>query len=115
VAAVAKDIYDNNNNWIFGKNVISIYKSFLKRYRQHILGLSEEEELSDVENKILFSVREYGINPRTSGIDKIVLNEIAGELNERFSTYDIVNAIKRLKNNSKSRKYVYEQIIEKYF
>ena len=115
VAAIAKDIYDNNNNWIFGKNVVTIYKSFLKRYRQHILGLSEEEELSDIENKILFSIREYGINPRASGIDKTVLDEIADQLNERFSTYDIVNAIKRLKSNSKSRKYVYEQIIEKYF
>ena len=71
------------------------------------------EDYSDNEKKILMTLREYGINIKEL-VNQEMLKEIEANLNVRFSTYDIVNAIKKLSTNSKKYNNNYYEIIEKY-
>lgn len=43
-----------------------------------------------------------------------MLSEINNELNVRFSTFDIISAIKYLSNNSKNNKGNFQMILKKY-
>lgn len=74
----------------------------------------DADELTDNQNKILSAIKEFGISIKKAGITKDILFEIEQELTKRFSTYDVINAIKRLATTSKYESMVYQKIVNKY-
>ena len=114
IVNIGKDLMEKYPKWPFGKNVKEIINDFNKKYYSVLYGIANLEDYSDNEKKILMTLREYGINIKEL-VNREMLKEIEESLNIRFSTYDIVNAIKKLAINSNKYKNSFNEIIEKYF
>lgn len=103
IALIAKRIREKYPSWMFGENIYESIADFLKRYYSFIYNVSDFESLSDNVKSIMASLREYGVNLKDSFINIGLFNEIEKQLSNRFSMYDIVNAIVRISNDSKSQ------------
>ena len=114
IVNIGKDIMEKYPKWPFGKNVKEIINDFNKKYYSVIYGISNLDDYSDNEKKILMTLREYGINIKEL-VNHEMLKEIEENLNIRFSTYDIVNIIKKLTTNSRKYKNSFNEIMDKYF
>ena len=86
----------------------------LKKYFNKFFGMPNFDDLSENEKNILITLREYGINIIDMKINKEILSEIAEQLNVRYSTYDIMNAILKLANSDSENKSTYKKISNKY-
>lgn len=113
IMRMAKLIHERYPNWHFGKHVIKATEDFFQRYYSKIYGVNADE-LTDDQNKILSAIKEFGISIKKAGITKDILFEIEQELAKRFSTYDVINAIRRLANTSKHNSLVYQKIVKRY-
>jgi len=113
IVNIAKDIVKKYPNFVFGKNVSETIKSFSRDYYETFFGI-DLDSLSENQQKILLSLREYGL-PIKNTIDISMINDIEKELNERFSMFDIVSAMKKIfdKNGQNSDKF--KNILLKYF
>lgn len=113
IMRIAKIIHEQYPKWHFGKNVVETMEDFFQKYYSKIYGL-DADELTDNQNKILSAIKEFGISIKKAGITKDILVEIEQELTKRFSTFDVINAIKRLTITSKYESSVYQKIVNKY-
>lgn len=114
IANIAKDIQEQYLNWEFGRNVIESITKFRKKYYETFFGMPDFDELSQNEVSIMSTLREYGVNIIDAEINKKVLAEIDNQLNKRFSTYDIMNAIRYLANSDSEYIRTYKKIVSKY-
>lgn len=114
IASIAKDIQEEYPSWGFGKNVVESITSFRKKYYETFFGMPDFDELSQNEISIMTTLKEYGVNIIDAEINKAILAEIDNHLNKRYSTYDIMNAIKKLSRSESSHIKIYKKIVSKY-
>lgn len=109
IVRIGIDLYETYPNWNFGKNVIELIQSFIEKYNKKILGLVNLEQYSEEQKLILQSLKDYGIIINKNTINISMVKEIEEQLNVRYSTYDIINSIKYLSENSKynQKKFVF--------
>lgn len=114
IANIATELYGYDNEWIFGLNVMSSIEDFQKRYYRRIYSVADRSLFTDIELKILQILNEYGVSISKMNIDKKIVNEISEHLNVRYSTFDIINVIKKLMDTSVN-KSTFRKIYHKYF
>ena len=114
IAAVFKEIYDSYPHWKFGNNVIKMIANFLDKYNNKVLGLSNADKYSDEQKAILQTLKDYGIIINNKTINYEMIVEIENKLNTRYSTYDVINAIKYLALNSKKYRFKFVNLKNRY-
>ena len=114
IVNVALDLKKEIPDWGFGINVIESINNFFYRYNSNILGIDSNEEYSEDEMKVISSLREYGIGIKDAHITKEIVDQIVSELKVRFSTYDIMNVIKKLASEDIENQYIFKAILDKY-
>lgn len=109
IAKIGIDLNDAYSEWPFGEFVLETLKTFIERYNKRILGLSNINQYSEEQKVILQSLKDFGVSINDNTINLEMIIEIENQLNIRYSTYDIVKAIKFLAENSvKNRlKFIY--------
>lgn len=114
IAKIARIIYEWNPEWDFGNNVIETMKLFWERYNSHILSVYDYDKFTEEQKIILQSLREYGIQIKRNIINHEMIKEIENQLNVRYSTYDIINAIRRLSEKSVKNRLNFKYINDMY-
>ena len=109
IANVGKDVHDKYPNWTFGKNVVESINLFNQRYYTKIYGMKDFDSLEENKKKIIMSLKEYGINIKTD-ISLDMINEIDTKLHVRYSTFDIIKAIKELSISSTNYKNSFKEL-----
>lgn len=112
IVDIGNAIKEKSPDWKFGKNVCGILNEFNAKYSQKIYGF-KLNDFTDNQKKIIMSLKEYGVSLKNT-INYEIITEIEKKLNVRFSTYDIINAIHRLSEQSE-KKEIYKYLFEKYF
>lgn len=114
IAKIGVDLNDTYPEWPFGKFVLETLKTFIDRYNKRILGLSNINEYTEEQKVILQSLKDFGvlINDNTINLEMIV--EIENQLNIRYSTFDIIKAIKFLAENSTKNRLKFIYLKNKY-
>ena len=109
IAKIGIDLNDAYSEWPFGEFVLETLKTFIERYNKRISGLSNINQYSEEQKVILQSLKDFGVSINDNTINLEMIIEIENQLNIRYSTYDIVKAIKFLAENSvKNRlKFIY--------
>lgn len=110
---VGKTIKESLYNWNFGENVLDTIKDFFERYFNVFYGFNLDN-FDDNKKKIIITLKEYGISLINIGINKDMLEEIELELNSRFSTYDVINSIRKLSLKSNRFSEIYRYILKNY-
>ena len=114
IMTATKVINTSYPDWPFGENVVAIMEKFFKRYYETVFGMNLDS-YSEAQQKILTALREYGISVKEIGIDVEMLDEIQNRLKTRYSTYDVLNAIRDLANTTIRNKSVFRYIKARYF
>ena len=114
IARIGMDIYIKYPDWDFGENIISIIKEFIDKYNKNFLNLDNYDNFSKEQKIILQSLKDYGIIINKGSITLEMIEEIENKLNTRYSTYDIINAIKYLSKNSPKNKGKFLNLKNKY-
>lgn len=89
-------------------------KDFYEKYNQKFLGLENYSFYTEEQKIILQSLKDYGVIINNSFINLEMIIEIENRLNIRYSTYDIINAIKYLSVHSKKNKNKFLQLKNRY-
>lgn len=110
---IGKAIKENFSNWNFGQNVITVINDFFKRYYEKIVGY-DLSNLSSNQLKIISVLKEYGISIKKCGLNEKIIAEISEKLNKRFSTFDVINAIKKLAHSQSPNAKLYSNLIDYY-
>lgn len=113
IVDIGMDIYEKNPKWEFGNNVLKVITDCKKKYNKRMFSLNIDD-LSEKEKSILNSLKDYGIMNELKNIDHKILAEIESRLKIRYSTIDVLNAIKYLSKNSDYNKDLYKIICDKY-
>lgn len=114
IAKIAKKIYETYPEWKFGKNVLECIEMFIERYNRKIIGLTNYDQYSEEQKIILQALKDYGIIINNNVINLDMIIEIENNLNIRYSTYDIINSIKFLAENSKENKVKFTYLKTRY-
>ena len=114
IIKIGMDLHNAYPEWKFGENVLDTIGDFNKQYNTRILGVSNLENYSNEQKIILQSLKDYGILINNDTINLEMIIEIEDRLNVRYSTYDIINAIKFLAKNSKNNKQKFKNLNDKY-
>lgn len=114
IAKIAMDICEAYPDWNFGNNVLKTIKDFYEKYNQKFLGLENYNFYTEEQKIILQSLKDYGVIINNSSINLEMIIEIENRLNIRYSTYDIINAIKYLSVHSKKNKNKFLQLKNRY-
>lgn len=88
--------------------------NFLDKYNNKVLGLSNADKYSDEQKAILQTLKDYGIIINNETINYEMIVEIENKLNTRYSTYDVINAIKYLALNSKKYRFKFVNLKNRY-
>lgn len=114
IAKIGMDLYDAYPKWPFGEFVVDTLKKFIERYNKLLLGLSNMDQYSEEQKIILQSLKDYGILINNDTINLEMITEIEERLNVRYSTYDIINSIKFLADNSKNNRLKFTYLKNRY-
>ncbi len=107
-----KNLYDifyyliDNNVIIPGRNVKEIFDSFNLNVNNNLLGISNK--LTDNQKMLALKLFEYGIYVSKEYLPEKSLELLEGQLNIRFSMFDIRRAIYRLSEKDEKWKEIYE-------
>jgi len=115
IANVAKKIMLNYSDWPFGTNVKEIINSFLQSYYNSIYGIVNFESYSPGAQKVMQALREYGVSLTDSIFSKEFISEIESKLNDRYSTFDIMNIIKGIAQSNGAYSKSCSYLLKKYF
>lgn len=109
IAKIGIDLCDVYPECSFGRFVIDTLKTFIERYNKRILGLSNMDYSSEEQKVILQSLKDFEVLINNDTIILEIIIEIENQLSVRYSTYDIIKAIKFLAENSKQNrlKFIY--------
>lgn len=114
IANVYSFIKENYNDFKFGKCVSESFSLFLSKYYLATYGDINFNLMNDNEKKILSTLREYGVSIKSVGINKEMINEIYNLLDDEFSTFDVIEAIKKLSQESNLYKDNFNRIYLNY-
>lgn len=114
IVKIGKFIHDNQPDWPFGNNVIESLELCEVKYNKRIYGSLNVDELSDSHKLIIDSLKDYGLFSVIRKLNLSLLNEMERHLNIRYSTYDVINAIKKLAKDSPSNKEFFSHVQKKY-
>ncbi len=110
---IGKLLEDNFPSWKFGQNVKEVIDDFFTRYYENIVGY-DLSGLSTDQLKIVSVLKEYGISIKRYRINEAIITEISNTLNKRFSTFDVISAIKKLANSQSPNAKIYLNLIDYY-
>ncbi len=114
IVNIGVDIYSENNEWEFGKNVIESLQEVKSKYYKKVFGNLNIDSLSEQHLKIITTLKDYGVTSVLKNINISMLTEIDEKLNVRYSTIDILCTITHLSNSSSKNKKLYIEIVNKY-
>ena len=114
IVNIGLDIYAENSEWSFGDNVLKSLQDVKSKYYRKIFGGLNIDELSEKHLKILNALKDYGLGSTLRRITIPILNEIEERINIRYSTTDILNAIRNLSMSSSPNRNLYSEIVRKY-
>lgn len=95
VMKAGRIISEYQKDFAFGANVKYFIDYFFENYNKKIYGPAYSK-LSDKQKHILDALREYGVPVREFTSSENVVVEIEKQLNVRYSTYDVINAMRAL-------------------
>lgn len=110
---IGKLLEDNFPSWKFGQNVKEVIDDFFTRYYENIVGY-DFSGLSTDQLKIISVLKEYGISIKRYRINEAIITEISNTLNKRFSTFDVISAIKKLAHSQSPNAKIYLNLINYY-
>lgn len=113
IAKIAIELYEWNELWDFGNNIINSVNVFMDRYNKLIIGLDNYNQFTDEQKIILQALKDYGIIINNDTLNLEMIKEIDEHLKIRYSTFDIINTIRFLSENS-NIKEKYLKIIKNY-
>mgnify|MGYP003307708868 CR=1 FL=1 len=114
LANFCKDLAYQFPNFSFGANVKDCFSNFRKKYFFKFFNGIDLDNITDNQNKILSSLKEMGISINRCNISTSIIQEIEMSLKQRYSSYDIVNAIIKLmstSNNSSVYTFIYKNYL----
>lgn len=94
--------------------MLECIENFIERYNRKIIGLTNYDQYSEEQKIILQALKDYGIIINNNVINLDMIIEIENNLNIRYSTYDIINSIRFLAENSKENKVKFTNIKTRY-
>lgn len=114
IVNIGLDIYENDNNWQFGKHVVNSLLDCKKKYYNKNYGNLDLDNMPDSYINILNTLKEYGMTSSLNLLNKESIQEIYKYLNVRYSTFDVINAIKYLSQNSSTNSHIFRELVSKY-
>ena len=114
IVNIGLEIEEKCSDFAFGVNVVESLKACRRMYNKTIYGSLIIDDLTDAHKRILSAFKDYGMVSDIKHITIDILNEIEGSLGVRYSTLDVINAIKRLSKSSQNNKLFYNRLINKY-
>lgn len=114
IVNIGLEIKEKNNNWSFGTNVIKSLEDCRKRYYQKTYGDLNVDDLSDTQRNIITTLKDYGMMSSLKHINTDILQEIESQLKVRYSTIDVLNAIKKLQTKSIFYSDFFNELVVKY-
>lgn len=115
IVNIAIEINQECPSWSFGKNVYDSIKRCYKLYTQKIYGPLDFERLSEEKKRIVSAFKDYGMISIIKDINDEILEEINKNLCKRYSTFDVIRAIKNLANTPGRNNNFFLNIKKKYF
>lgn len=115
IANIGKKIMAKYSQWPFGINVKEIINSFLNRYYKIIYGVFDFDDYSIGSQKVMITLREQGLALTEFCINKALIEAIESKLNIRYSTFDVINAIREIANSNSSHAKACQYLLDKYF
>ena len=103
-----------NDSWSFGKNIAESLEMCKNKYYNKIFGGLNIDLLSESHLKIISVLKDYGASACLRKINTSILDEIDNQLNVRYSTIDVLNAILYLSETSRFNKEFFVELKNKY-
>ncbi len=114
IVNIGLDLYEHNNEFPFGENVIGTLEKCKQQYYRKTYGNVNFDELSETHKKIIGTLKDYGMTHIVKLLNEGILNEIESQLNIRYSTIDVLRAIEKLSISTSSNRAFYEDLRRKY-
>lgn len=107
-------IRQSNDSWSFGKNIAESLEMCKNKYYNKTFGGLNIDMLSESHLKIISVLKDYGASACLRKINTSILDEIDNQLNVRYSTIDVLNAILHLSETSRFNKDFFIELKNKY-
>lgn len=114
VVNIGIEINAEEPNWNFGNNVLESLEKCRNEYYRKTYGNLNVDEISETHMRILGAIKDYGMTAIIKNMNTEILDEIEGCLNVRYSTFDVLKAIKFLAVNSQQHKDFFVDVKRKY-
>lgn len=114
VVNVANDIIDRFPDWGFGDRVRDIITKVSSKYMTRVYGNIDYYNLSTSQQNIVDALQDYGMSKVVRKLNGDILQEIDEQLNVRYSTLDIMNAIRRLAESESPHRRYYADLVYRY-
>ncbi len=114
IVNIGLDIKENKPHFSFGDNVLGTLEDCKKKYYRKTYGDINYDELSESHKSIINTLKDYGMTHVIKNLNGNILTEIEHELNIRYSTIDVLKAIRRLSLSNSINKKFYLELCKKY-
>lgn len=114
IVNIGLDVFEINEKYKFGKNVIKSLETCKKKYFKKTYGDLDVDKLTEKHLSIISAMKDYGMLSIVKKLNIELLNEIENQLNIRYSTIDILRAIDYLAEKSSRNKKIFREIKKKY-
>lgn len=114
IVNIGLEINEHYNDWNFGENVVDSLELCKNKYYTKTYGTLNVDDLSESHKLVINALKDYGMNGILKNLNVDILDEIVAQLNIRYSTTDIINAINYLAKHSKQYKNFFNDVKKKY-
>lgn len=114
IVNIGLELKEHVIDWGFGKNVITSLEACKSKYYTRTYGNLNVDDLSDSHRLIINAMKDYGMTGIIKGLKLEILDEIVDQINIRYSTTDVIKAIKYLAENSTHHKTFFSDLKRKY-
>ena len=114
IAEIGKIIHDSAPEFEFGENAWGSIEDFLTKFRKYAYGAFNFDAASEEHKSVISALREYGVNLSAEDVDDAMIEELCAELHVRYSSYDVINAIKRIARSNSTNAHRFKRLQEKY-
>lgn len=115
IVNIGIDLRDHIPDWGFGTNVLASLDDCKSKYYTKTYGNLNVDDLQEPHKLVISAMKDYGMNSIIKNLNIAILDEIVGQLNVRYSTSDVINAINYLSLHSLENSSFFKELKRKYF
>lgn len=114
IVNIGLELKEHDADWCFGEYVTESLEKCRSKYYTKTYGSLNVDELSESHKLIISALKDYGMTGILRNLSIEILDELSDRLNVRYSTTDVIRAIKYLAIHSKNHKTFFKDLERKY-